>query len=210
MKQAGSEGSGRIEQKCAIGGDSKHSRSGLSGGTQDSQGSIRGYGWIDFLHAEIRSRAIAETVGRERFQPMHHAMSRQDNQARAIHINEGHHYEFVGSEFGRSERGSLAGSAFIAIVHGGLVAVMTVGDNQVFVAHLAADEFDEAGIRDFSQLMQNSIFVTDFYIVFRIRCGAARQGFVDLGSRIAVEHEKLAEMRPGGAQQLQTVRLRFG
>ncbi len=51
--------------------------------------------------------------------------------------------------------------------------MVAVGDDQLLVAHLAADKLDDGRIGDPTDMMQNSIFIADFYIVFCICYGAA-------------------------------------
>ena len=86
--------------------------------------------------------------------------------------------------------------------------MMTVCDDQLLVKHLAANKFNEAGIGDSSNFMQNSIFVPDIYTNFRIR-RTGRQRAVDFTSRVAIEHEYLPEVCTRGAQKLQAIRLRL-
>src|SRR5258708_11901558 len=62
-------------------------------------------------------------------------MRGQDQQAWTVHVDEGHHDEFMGGIL--TTIGGSGGTAFVAVVECGLVAVVTVGDNQFFVAHLS-------------------------------------------------------------------------
>src|SRR4029077_13217938 len=107
LKQTGSERSWRIEKERTIGRDSEQRGASLSGGPQDAGSAVGINGWIDFLDAEIGSGAVAESVGRERFQSMHDAMSGRDAQSGSVHIDEGHHHELIRSEFGRGRGRSL-------------------------------------------------------------------------------------------------------
>src|ERR1700745_30294 len=102
-------------------------------------------------------------------------MSGENYQAWAVHIDERHHDQFVGGlfRFQRAQQGAtgnLTGSgdrlsgkaAFVAIVESGFVTVMTVGDDELFVADLSGEGFDEAGIGNSPNTVEDVVFVGHF------------------------------------------------
>ena len=94
---------------------------------------------------------------------------------------------------GRSGRRSHS-PALVAIIQRGFVAVMAVGDDQLLVPHLAPHQVDQAGIGDFPDPVRDSVFVESF----EVGLAAGRQQAFDFGGRIAVQHEKLPKVGPGG------------
>ena len=84
--------------------------------------------------------------------------------------------------------------------------MMAVSNDELLVTHLAPDELGHPGISNLPHLMQDPMFVASFHV----RLTAGRQNTVDFGCGIAIEHEELPEVGPGGAQQLQPVSLRLG
>ena len=83
--------------------------------------------------------------------------------------------------------------------------MMSIRDDQPLVPHLAAHQFNQAGIGDPPNPVQDAVFVGDL--------GGGRrvlgQQCVDLAG-VVIKHENLTEVRPGGTQQVEAIRFRFG
>src|SRR5437660_2051110 len=139
----------------------------------------------------------------------------QNQQPCAVHVDEGHHDQLIGCKLRRFtiehnlSRGALprdarcpspSRSPFIAIIQGRFVAMMSIGDEELFVPHLAADQLNQRRVRDFPDTVLDAILI----LHVDIWRSAAAQQVVNFTS-IAVEHKELPEMRPGGSQQLQPV-----
>src|SRR4030088_711867 len=101
---------------------------------------------VNLLDLEEIAAGSFKIVSGERSQVAHDTMRGQDQQARTVHVDEGHHGEFV--------RGILTtirgcgGTAFVAVVECGLVAVVTVGNDQLFVTHLSPHRIDQSYVGD--------------------------------------------------------------
>src|SRR5208283_4227590 len=83
--------------------------------------------------------------------------------------------------------------------------MMSVGDDQVLVAHVGMDGSDDQGIGDLPDAVEYAVFVGDLDVG---SCRGLDQDVDFAGS--AVQHENLAEMSAGGAQKVQAVGLGFG
>ena len=76
---------------------------------------------------------------------MHYAMRGQDHQPWAVHVDERHHDKFIGCVFtfagGSTGQAAICGrgSPLVAVVERGLIAMVAIRDDQLFVAHLAPD-----------------------------------------------------------------------
>ena len=101
---------------------------------------------------------------------MHHAMRGKDHQAGAIHVDKGHHGEFVSRRVsaGRNRLGDSSigpssrcrGTTLIAIIQGGLISMVTVRNNQLLVLHLRTDNIQNSRFGDLPDLMLHSILVS--------------------------------------------------
>ena len=147
----------------------------MSGFAQDGSGASCVDCGIHIFDIEIGAGSGSEGFGGERGKTSHQTMGGENHQAWAVHIDERHHDQLVGSlfRFQRAQQGAagnLTGSgdwlsgeaAFVAIVESGFVTVMTVGDDELFVAHFAADELDEAGIGNSPNTVEDVVFVGHF------------------------------------------------
>src|SRR5258708_32976835 len=127
-------------------------------------------------------------------------MRGQDQQAWTVHVDEGHHDEFVGGIL--TTIGGSGGTAFVAVVECGLVAVVTVGDNQFFVAHLSPHRIDQASAGDLPNAVHDAVFVGNF------NRGSGTGSAADQGidfTGVFIKHEELAEVGAGTAKQVQTI-----
>ena len=145
---------------------------------------------------------------------MHHAVGGQNDHAGTIHVDQCHHDQFVGRgggigsradvlaprilkrsalSWGRSCRPSHC-PALVAIGQRGFIAVMAIGNDQLLVPHLAPHQVNQAGIGYLPDPVRDSIFVEGFEIG---KATGGQQTF-DFGGRIAVQHEKLPKVGPGG------------
>ncbi len=211
LQRVSCQRSGGVEQECTIGIDAERGRCRLLPcSPQDSNHAIGINGWIDLFYAEVGS-GTGRGESRARTIPDLPWTTRcvgKDDECGAVHDNEGHHDELVrGASQRKRKVVRLRPGIPLAIIHArSIIAMVTVGDDQLLVAHLVADEFDEVGIGHPAEMMQNSIFVADLATVFHI-CGRGCEGSIDLAGGVAVEHEELAEMGAGGAQEFQAVGL---
>src|SRR5580692_12786283 len=82
---------------------------------------------------------------------------------------------------------------------------MAVGNDQFLVAHLAAHKVDQFRIGDLPDAVYDAIFVRNL----GERRSVLGQESVDF-PRIAIKHENLAKVRPGGAKKIEPIGLRFG
>ena len=85
---------------------------------------------------------IAKAFFRKRSQAVHHAMGRQNEQGRAVHVDERHHDELVGSSPLREclRCASKTAAAFIAIGERGFVTVVAIGDDSFLSLIVSATE----------------------------------------------------------------------
>ena len=131
-------------------------------------------------------------------------MRGQDQQPGAVHVDESHHCVLIP---GTRVWCSRLGTALVAVVDRGLVAVMSVRNDHLLVAHLAANGIDDVGIGNLPHSIDDSIFVGDF----DLGCCLQRRGEQGINlSRILIHHEELFEVGAGGAQQFEPVGLGLG
>src|ERR1700735_3865193 len=141
---------------------------------------------------------------------MDDAVRGQDEGGGAVHVDEGHHDELVGSRIllirGRGCGGrASAASTLVPIGKGGFVAMVSVGDDESFVAHGGVDRIDDFGIRNLPNAMQNLIFIGNG----DVRLGRGGEERFDL-SGVLVKHENLAEGGGGGAEKIESVSIGLG
>src|SRR3974390_377936 len=132
------------------------------------------------------------------------AVRGENEQAGVVHVDEGHHDEFVRS-LGVGRRSSGAG--FVAKVQRGFVAVMSVGDDEFLVTHLALHRGDDSGIGNLPDAVSDAVFVDD------IDGGRGRLGGVEGGidlPGVFIEKEELLVVDTGGAEQVEAVGLGLG
>ena len=141
-------------------------------------------------------------------QAVNHPVRGQDAQSGAVHVDESHHDELVGKCAGSGVSvGRIGGAAFVAVGEGGFVAVVAVGDDEFLVVHGGADGIDQKRIGDLPDAVNDAVFI--FYRDIRdCSGGSGEKGFDPSG--ILIEHENLAEVGAGGAQQIEAVGLGFG
>ena len=90
---------------------------------------------VDLFDFKEAAAGFLKLIRRKRVQRMHHAMSGQHQQSRIVHVDEGHHDKLVGG-IRDPQLPACCGAAFIAKVERSFVAVMAIGNHQLFVAHL--------------------------------------------------------------------------
>ena len=103
--------------------------------------------------------------------------------------------------------GAGGGAAFVAKIERGFVAVMAVGDDQLFVAHLFLNRRNHAGIGNLPDPVDDAVFVGHIDGGSGVRSG--REQGIDLAG-IFVEQEKLLVVGTGSAKQVEAVGLGFG
>ena len=125
-------------------------------------------------------------------------MSRKNEQARAVHVDEGHHRQLVGSNpaCAWGERFACLGAAFIAIIQRGFVAMVAVGDDELLLPHLVPNQLYDPRIGNPPDPVENTVFVTHFHN-WRSRRG---QNVFNFCGGVAVEHKNLTEVGAGGPE----------
>ncbi len=128
-------------------------------------------------------------------------MSGQDQKTGGIHVHKRHHQALVG----RIPVGACALPHFIAIVQRRLVAVVSIGDDELLIIHRRLNLLNGCRVRNLPQTVDDLIFVPYFHVgrAILLQCR------IDCVRPVAIEHEDLAEMRLRCAQQIQTIGLRF-
>src|SRR3979490_2987027 len=99
-------------------------------------------------------------------------------------------------------RGSSA--AFVAIVERGLVTVVAVGDDELFIAHLGADGIYYGGVGHLPGAVEDSVFIRYFDDGIGVCSGIVEKQRIDV-TGVLVEHKKLFEVGAGGAKQIEPV-----
>ena len=131
---------------------------------------------------------------------MHNAVRGQDRQAGRFDANERGHHEFRARVF------LSAGAAKVTVSKRGFVAMMPVGNHQPLVPHSRGHELNRFSLRFAPDGMVRAVLIV--HALPRGRGGAGRERALDFTRRVAVEHEKLAEVRARVLQQFQPVGLR--
>ena len=93
------------------------------------------------------------------------------------------------------------------VIQRGLIAMVAVGDNKLFVSHGRCQQKNDAGIGDAPELVKNAVFVCDFDFGGTV---VVIENLVDAARRIRIEHEYLAKMGMRGFEQIEAVALGFG
>ena len=125
----GADGLRRMQQECATGGDGEQGSPGVVGLAQNGGGARSVDSGVDFFDVEKVLRVGVKLRGGKRGESEDEAVRGKNDEAGAIHINEGHHDGVVGS--GQAGPGFRGGTALVAIGEGSFVAVMAVGDDQL-------------------------------------------------------------------------------
>src|SRR5208283_670838 len=155
-------GIGMVKQEGAVGGNGEDGGSGPPRLAEDDAGAGGVDVGLNLIDVEESAGRLEKVFVGERGQAVNHAVGGQNQQAGAVHVDEGHHHEFVGSCAGATVKGfvrGIGGTAFVAVVERGFVAVMAVGDDQLFVEHRGLDRGNQFGIGDGPQLVHDSIVV---------------------------------------------------
>src|ERR1700738_527551 len=105
--------------------------------------------------------------------------------------------------------GRWRSAAFVAIVERGLVAVVAVGDDELFIPHLGADGIDYPGVGNLPDAMEDSVFIRHLDDGIGVFAGMLEKQRIDV-TGVWVENEKLFEVGAGGAKQIEPVGLRLG
>ena len=131
-------------------------------------------------------------------QAVDNPMGGQYDQSAALHGDKGHHQELM-----RGLRTSRIGNsaALIAVGQRRLIAMVSIGNEELLIAHQLLNFLDDCGIVYAPETVPHLIFIQHKHV----RLGFSGQQAFNLGLRVTVEHENLAKMRPGMAQQVQTV-----
>ncbi len=106
-----------------------------------------------------------------------------------------------------SVRETLVGACSAGIRERRLVAVVTIGDDQLLILHRPQQYIDGAHVADLPHAVGHAELIGYFDLGGR---GAGEEDFFRSQRRVRIEHEDLSKMRPGGAQQVQPVRLGLG
>ena len=102
----------------------------------------------------------------------------------------------------RVRRGVLLG-----VVQRGLVAMVAVGDDELFVGHCRSEQTNCGRIADAPDAVQDAVLVGHFGVG---RAGALVEDLFHAAGWVGVEHEDLAKVGVRGLQQVQAVALGLG
>ena len=157
-----------------------------------------------FFDLKIGLAAREHIVLAEVGQIAHHAVCREHHQARVLHVHEIDHLIILPVAL----LGNAVFAAVVAIVEGGFVAVVTVGDIELAVGKVGAELFDDLFVGDDPQTVGDVVVVGE-----RIRRVCGRFG-VDRLQRgvlaVHIERIDLAEIAVGRLHQIQAVFLCLG
>ena len=129
-------------------------------------------------------------------------MRRQNQQPFAVRIEKRHHGFLVGSI---GIPAAALGATFIAIGEGGLVAVVSIGDDQFLRRHFADDAGNYGRVEERPEAMKHAVFVAR--LDRRDGTGRGGEQGVDAALGIGVQHEELAGVRARVAKQLEAIDL---
>ena len=99
------------------------------------------------------------------------------------------------------------GGVLFGVIKRGFVAMVAVGDDELFVGHSAGEQADDSRIVDAPDAVQDAVFVGDFGVGW---AGALVEDLFDSAGGVGVEHEDLAKMGVGGLEQVQAVAFGLG
>ena len=106
-----------------------------------------------------------------------------------------------------SDRVGRCGGVFFGVIERGLVAVVAVGNDELFVGHGGDEQADDGGIADAPDAVQNAVFVGNFGVG---GTSALIENLLNATGRIGVEHEDLAEVGVGGLEQVEAIAFWLG
>ena len=116
-----------------------------------------------------------EVGGGEAFEGVDDTMGGKDGDTGCVHVDEGHHHGSLGERWdGEMTRGELLvfvtglverkaelGGTLLGVGDGGLVTVVAVGDDELFVGHGGDDEIDEMGVGELPEAVDYIVFIGD-------------------------------------------------
>src|ERR1039457_5607047 len=85
-----------VQQEGAVGGDGEDAGSGASRLAKDGGGAGSVEGRVELVDVEEGAGGIAKGIFGKGWQAVNHAMRGQDEQRRAVHVDESNHDELVG------------------------------------------------------------------------------------------------------------------
>ncbi len=150
-------------------------------------------------------------------------MGGEDGDAGGVHVDEGHHHggfgergdrEMAGGEFfvfvaGLVEGEFELGGALLGVGDGGLVAVVAVGDDELFVGHGGDEEVDDVGVGEPPDLVDYAVFVGDGevgrVVVEAVGAFGAEDEFFSGEGGVGVEHVDLLAVGAGGLEEGEAV-----
>src|SRR6266550_3008317 len=153
-------------------------------------------------------------------------MGRQNGDAGGVHVDEGHHH----GRLGEGGRGQVAGAelfvlvawlvegefelggAFLGVGYGGFVAVVAVGDDELFVGHGGEEEIDEAGVGELPEAVDYAVLVCNgevggvgVEVLGTIGLVGAEDEFFGGEGGVGVEHVDLLAVGAGGLEEGEAV-----
>ncbi len=97
------------------------------------------------------------------------------------------------------------GGALLGVGDGGLVAVVAVGDDELFVAHGGEEEIDEVGVGELPELVDYVVLVgygeVGWVVVEAVRKCALEDEFFGGEGGVGVEHVDLLAVGAGGLEE---------
>ena len=159
---------------------------------------------------KVRLGRLKERRGEKAVKPVYNPVSRQNHKPVRVHVDERHHHCGL-RELGLRQllriRAAFAVSralVFFGVLQRRFVAVMTVSDDELFVAHGCHQQAYCRGVVHPPEPVLNAVFVGDFGVGCVI---AFVENLFHAAGRVGVEHEDLAEVRLCGFQQVQPIAL---
>ena len=163
---------------------------------------LPGFQIVQSFKVEVGCCIGKQLFWREVLEAEDDSVGRQNCETFRVHVDEGHHDGRLGiRRLGHCMGIALAagwagGGAFAGVFESGLVAVVAVGDDELFVFHGRRQDVDGARVADSRNAMEHTVLIGHFDVVAGL--AAEEQALGGLGG-VGVEHENLPEVGAGGA-----------
>ncbi len=132
----------------------------------------------------------------------------------AVHVDEGHHdgglrVGWLRQRIGvpLSRRGGCSVRMLTGVVEGRLISVVAVGDDQLFILKSGGKQVESIRVVDPPDPVQDLVLVGHFDVR---RGRRVEQQPFGAEAGVGIQHEDLAKVSAGGAQQVQPIVLWFG
>ena len=153
---------------------------------------------------EVFGAAFEDGVWIKVLKVAHHAVGRENDQAGVLHVDEVHHLIILRV----AGLGNAVFAAVVAVVDGGLIAVVTVGDIELAVGKVGAELLDDALVGDDPKAVGDAVVVGELIVgvALRLRVEGVEGGVL----AVHVEGVDLAEIAVGRLHQVKAVGFRLG